>query len=31
MGAAPLFVGAAITIPVLAIWFAHQLRQRPVK
>jgi predicted MFS family arabinose efflux permease len=31
LGAAPLFVGAAITIPVLAIWFARQLRQRPVK
>jgi YNFM family putative membrane transporter len=30
LGAVPLFVGAAITIPVLAIWFARQLRQRPV-
>jgi predicted MFS family arabinose efflux permease len=30
LGAVPLFVGAAVTIPVLAIWFARQLRQRPV-
>jgi len=30
LGAVPLFVGAAITIPVLAIWFARQLRHRPV-
>jgi hypothetical protein len=29
LGAVPLFVGAALTIPVLAIWFASQLRQRP--
>jgi YNFM family putative membrane transporter len=29
LGAAPLFVGVAVTIPVLAIWFARQLpRQR---
>jgi predicted MFS family arabinose efflux permease len=32
LGAVPLFVGAAITIPVLAIWFARELRRyRPVK
>src|SRR5579864_5361028 len=30
-GALPLFAGEALTIPVLAIWFARQLRQRPVK
>ena len=29
-GAVPLFVGTAVTIPILAIWFAGQLRHRPV-
>ena len=27
LGAAPLFVGAAITIPILAIWFALELKR----
>jgi MFS transporter, YNFM family, putative membrane transport protein len=30
MGAVPLFVGTAVAIPILAIWFAGQLRHRPV-
>jgi predicted MFS family arabinose efflux permease len=30
LGAVPLFIGAAVTIPMLAIWFARQLRHRPV-
>ncbi len=30
LGAVPLFVGTAIAIPILAIWFARQLRYRPV-
>jgi MFS transporter, YNFM family, putative membrane transport protein len=30
-GAVPLFVAAAVAIPILAIWFAHELRHRPVK
>jgi predicted MFS family arabinose efflux permease len=30
LGAVPLFIGAAIAIPILAIWFAGQLRHRPV-
>jgi MFS transporter, YNFM family, putative membrane transport protein len=29
-GAVPLFVGAALTIPIVAIWFARRLRQRPI-
>jgi MFS transporter, YNFM family, putative membrane transport protein len=29
-GAVPLFVGTAVAIPILAIWFAGQLRHRPV-
>jgi YNFM family putative membrane transporter len=29
-GAVPLFVGTAVTIPILAVWFAGQLRHRPV-
>jgi MFS transporter, YNFM family, putative membrane transport protein len=29
-GAVPLFVSSAAAIPVLAIWFAHQLRYRPI-
>ena len=29
-GAVPLFVGTAVTISILAIWFAGQLRHRPV-
>ena len=31
LGAVPLFLGAAVALPVLAIWFARQLRHRPVK
>jgi predicted MFS family arabinose efflux permease len=27
-GAVPLFLGAAVTIPILAAWFAHVLRQQ---
>jgi len=30
LGAVPLFVGTAAAIPILAIWFARQLRHRPV-
>jgi predicted MFS family arabinose efflux permease len=30
LGAVPLFLGTAAAIPVLAIWFAGQLRHRPV-
>ena len=30
LGAVPLFVGTAIATPILAIWFAGQLRHRPV-
>ena len=26
-GAVPLFVGSAITLPILAVWFAHALRR----
>ena len=29
-GAMPLFLGTAAAIPILAIWFARQLRHRPV-
>ena len=29
-GAVPLFLGTAVAIPILAIWFARQLRHRPV-
>ena len=29
LGAAPLFLGTAAAIPVLAIWFARELRRRP--
>jgi len=29
-GAVPLFLGTAVAIPILAIWFAGQLRHRPV-
>lgn len=31
LGAAPLFLGAAMALPVLAIWFAHELRRRKVR
>jgi len=27
LGAAPLFLGAAAALPVLAVWFAHELRR----
>ena len=27
-GAAPLFIGTAIAFPLLAVWFAHELRRR---
>jgi predicted MFS family arabinose efflux permease len=30
VGAVPLFVGTAVAIPILAVWFAGQLRHRPV-
>jgi predicted MFS family arabinose efflux permease len=30
VGAVPLFVSTAVAIPILAIWFAGQLRHRPV-
>ncbi len=30
LGAVPLFVSTAVAIPILAIWFAGQLRHRPV-
>jgi YNFM family putative membrane transporter len=30
-GAAPLFLGTAAALPVLAVWFASELRRRPVK
>jgi MFS transporter, YNFM family, putative membrane transport protein len=30
VGAVPLFVGTAVAIPILALWFAGQLRHRPV-
>jgi predicted MFS family arabinose efflux permease len=30
LGAVPLFVSTAVAIPILAIWFARQLRHRPV-
>jgi len=26
LGAVPLFLGAAVVLPTLAIWFAHELR-----
>jgi MFS transporter, YNFM family, putative membrane transport protein len=29
-GAVPLFLGTAVAIPALAIWFARQLRHRPI-
>jgi MFS transporter, YNFM family, putative membrane transport protein len=28
LGAQPLFLGTAVAFPALAIWFAHQMRQR---
>ena len=28
-GAAPVFLGTAIAFPVLAVWFAYELRRRP--
>ena len=29
-GAVPLFLGTAVATPILAIWFAGQLRHRPL-
>jgi MFS transporter, YNFM family, putative membrane transport protein len=31
LGAAPLFFGAALALPALAVWFAHELRRRRLK
>jgi len=28
LGAVPLFLGAAVVLPTLATWFAHELRRR---